>query len=65
MIAYHCDVNLIISVAFNTRKDNHRLQAYNKIMQHLRDHQLRVDLQILDNEAITEYKRLIKKKMKD
>ena len=33
-------------------------------MQRLRDHELIADLQILDNEAITEYKRVIKKKWK-
>ena len=33
-------------------------------MQHLRDHQLRVDLQILDNQASADYKRLIKEKWK-
>ena len=64
MITYHCDANLIIGVAFKTRKDTHGLQAYNKIMQRLRDHQMRVDLQILDNEASAQYKRLIKEKRK-
>ena len=34
-------------------------------MQRLRYHELTVDLQILDNEAITEYKRVIKKKWND
>ena len=63
MIAYHYDSNLILAVPFKTRQDTHRLQACNEIMQRLRDHQLRVNLHILDNEAITEYKRLIKKKM--
>ena len=53
MIAYHCDANLIIAVPFKTRKDTHCLQAYNKIMQCLHNHQLRVDLQILDNGAST------------
>ena len=62
IIAYHCDVNMILAVPFKTRKDTHRLKAYNKIMQSLRDYKLRVDLQILDNEAISEYKRVIKKK---
>ena len=31
-------------------------------MQRLRDHELNVDLQILDNEASAEYKKVIKKK---
>ena len=61
MIAYHCDANLIIAVPFKTRKDIHRLIAYNKIMQILSDHKLNVEIQILDNEDIIEYKRFIKK----
>ena len=51
-----------MAVPFKTRNDTHRLIAYNKIMQRLSDHKLTTDLQILDNEAITEYKRVIKKK---
>ena len=61
MIAYHCDANLILAVPFESGKDTHRILAYNKLMQILRDHELTVDLQILDNEASTEYKRVIKK----
>ena len=49
MITYHCDTNMILAVLFKTRKDTHRLQAYNKIMQRLRNHKLRVDLQIMEN----------------
>ena len=64
MISYHCDANLILAVPFKTRKDTHRLKAYNKIMQCIRDHQIHVNLQILDNEASSEYKRLIKEKWK-
>ena len=51
MIAYHCDANLILAEPFSSRKDAHRLLAYNKIMQRLTDNKLCVDLQILDNEA--------------
>ena len=61
MIAYHCDANLILAVPFKSRKYTHRILSYNKIMQRLRDHELTVDLKILYNEAITEYKRFIKK----
>ena len=32
MIGYHCDKNLILAVPFKTRKDNHRLKAYYKLM---------------------------------
>ena len=38
------------------------LIAYDKIMQRLSDHKLTEELQIIDNEASTEYKRAIKKK---
>ena len=61
MIAYHCDTNMILVVPFKTRKDTHSLKEYGKIMQRLSDHNLTVDLQILDNEASTEYNRVIKK----
>ena len=61
MIAYHCDANLILTVPFKSRKYTHRLLAYNKIMQILRDHKLTIELQILDNKASTEYKRVINK----
>ena len=62
MIAYHCNANLILAEPFSSRKDTHRLLSYNKIMQRLTDNKLLVDLQILDNKAIVEYKRSIKTK---
>ena len=62
MIAYHCNANLIITEPFTSRKDKHRLLAYDKLMQRLHDNKLTVDLQILDNEASAEYKRAIKEK---
>ena len=62
MIAYHCDANLTLTEPFASRKDTHRLLAYDKIMQRLSNNKLIVDLQILDSEASAEYKRAIKKK---
>ena len=62
MIAYHCDANLIIAEPFTPRKDKHRLLVYDKLMQRLHDNKLTIDLQILDNEASAEHKRVIKKK---
>ena len=56
MIAYHCDANLILAKPFSSRKDKHRLLAYDKIMQRLLNNILTVDLQILDNEGSAEYK---------
>jgi len=59
MIAYHCDTNAILACPFASRKDSHRLKAYATIMTRLRSLRHSVDLQILDNEASTEYKRQI------
>ena len=61
-IAYHCNANLILAKLFSSRNDMHRLLAYDKIMQRLTNNKLSVDLQILDNEASTDYKRSIKTK---
>ena len=43
MIAYHCNANLILVEPFSSRKDAHRLLAYNKIMQRLTNNKLCVD----------------------
>ena len=51
MVAYYCDSNAILEVSFTSKKYQHRLQAYDKIMQQLTDRGMIVDLQILDNEA--------------
>ena len=62
MVAYHCDVNAITAVPFKSRKDKYRMVAYNTIMQRLKDRNMQVNLQILDNEASKEYKTIIKDK---
>ena len=59
MVAYHCDSNAILAVPFTSKKDQHRLQAYDKIIQRLIDCGMIVDLQILDKEASASYKRII------
>ena len=59
MIAYHCDTNVILACPFTSRKDIHRLKAYNTIMTRVQNLGHQVDLQILDNEASAEYKRII------
>ena len=56
MIAYNCDSNAIIAAPFKSCSGKHRLLAYGAIMQCLKDRNMLVDLQILDNEASTEYK---------
>ena len=48
-----------LAVSFTLKKNHHRLQAYDEIMQRLTDRSMIVDLQILDNEAIAAYKRII------
>ena len=51
MVAYHCSANTIMAVPFKSRKDKDRMVAYNSIMQRLKDRNMLVNLQILDNEA--------------
>ena len=62
MVAYHCDVNRIIAVPFKSRKYKDRMVAYNTIIQRLKDRNMLVNLQILDNETSKEYKTIIKDK---
>ena len=51
MVAYHCYANAIMAAPFKSRKDKYRMVAYNTIMQRLKDINMLVHLQILDNEA--------------
>ena len=64
MVEYHCDANEIIAVPFKSRKDKDRIVAYNSIMQRLKDRNMLVNPQILDNEASKEYKAIIKDQCK-
>ena len=61
MIAYHCDSNTILQAPFFNWKDQHMIRAYNSIMQRLSDRGHHVDVQILDNEVSTVFKRTIVK----
>jgi hypothetical protein len=61
MVAYHSS-NVILVQLFTSQKNVHRLDTYNIIMQRLKDKDLLVDLQILDNECSKEYKKLMKEK---
>ena len=54
MISFHSDTNAILIAPFKSRKDSHRMLAYNEIMQRLKERNQHVDLQILDNEASAE-----------
>ena len=53
MVEYHSS-NVILVEPFASQKEKHRLAAYNTIMQRLKDKNLLVDLQILDNECSEE-----------
>ena len=59
MVAYHSS-NVILVDPFKTRKYQHRLAAYNSIMQRLNNRGLTTDLQNLDNEASQNYKANVK-----
>ena len=61
MVAYHLS-NVILFEPFASRKDKHRLSAYNVIMQRLKYKNILVDLQILNNECSKEYKANMKQK---
>ena len=63
MIAHHCDSNAILSDLFKSLAEKHRLLAYGAIMPRLKYRNMLVDLQILDNEASTEYKLIIKSEL--
>ena len=57
MVAYHSS-NVILVEPFSSRKDKNRLVAYNAMMQRLKEKNLLVDPQILDNECSKEYQAL-------
>ena len=59
MIAYHQPSNAILVEPFQSRRDVHRITAYNNIMTRINNNNHQVDLQILDNEASTKYKNTI------
>ena len=62
MVEYHFDSNAIMVVPFKLGKYKDHMVAYNTIMQRLKDRNILVNLQILDNEASKEYKAIIKDK---
>ena len=44
MVAHHCDPNTILAVSFTSKKDQHWLQVYDKIMKRLIDRGMIMDL---------------------
>ena len=63
MVAYHSS-NVILVEPFSSRKDKNRLAAYNAIMQRLKEKDLLVDPNILDNECSKEYQATIRNRWK-
>ncbi len=59
MIAYHMDGNLILQQAFQMKANKHQIPAFNTIMERLAARGLSVDLNIRDNEASADFKRVI------
>ncbi len=59
MIAYHTVRNLILQQAFATKADKHCLSAFNVIMTCLTAQGLSVNLNIRDNKASADFKRVI------
>jgi hypothetical protein len=59
MIAYHTNKNLILQQAFQTKAGKHCIHAFNTIMARLAACRLSVDLNIRDNEASADFKRVI------
>jgi hypothetical protein len=58
IIVYHTDRNLILQQAFQKKADKHRIPAFNTIMARLAACGS-VDLNIRDNEASADFKRVI------
>jgi hypothetical protein len=55
MLVYHDAANVILVQPFQSKADHHPIPAYNTIMKHLKARGIKVDLQVLDNEASAAY----------
>ena len=55
MLTYHDVANVILVQPFQTKADHHWILAYNTIMKCLITQSIKVDLQVLDNEASAAY----------
>ena len=62
MVAYHVKANVMLIKGFQTRHDQHRIPAYNAIMQRLKNHGVTVANQVLYNKASEAYKAAITNK---
>jgi hypothetical protein len=59
IIEYHTDGNLILQQVFQAKADKHRIPAFNTIMAWLAACGILVDLNIRDNGASADFKRVI------
>jgi hypothetical protein len=55
MLAYHDAANVILVQPFQSKADHHCIPAYKAIMKRLKARGIKVDLQVLDNEASAAY----------
>ena len=63
MIGYHSS-NLILAQPFSSRKDKHRIAAYNAMIERLTAKGLNANLQVMDNEASKDFKKNMVNKWK-
>ena len=59
MIANNQHINAILVETFQSRRDVHRITAYNTSMSRIHNSNHQVDFQILDNEGSNTYKNTI------
>jgi hypothetical protein len=55
MCAYHVGAGVILTETYQTKHNRHHIPAYNKIMERLKSANLRVNMQVLDNEVSKAY----------
>ena len=59
MLAYHDAANVILVQPFQSKKDHHRIPAYNAIMKRFKARGIKVDTQVLYNKASAAYIQII------
>ena len=60
MIEFHCDSNTIIYADKKMCSKEYRIAAYNSIMEHITSRDHNIYLQVMDNEASADYKKVVK-----
>jgi hypothetical protein len=64
MCAYHVGANVILVKAYQTKHDRHQIPAYSRIMEQLKQTNVQVKMQVLDNEVSAKYIKTITEKWK-